>query len=246
MFYKKNMINQVYTTVLSILNKESRGYVTPTEFNMYAEMAQMSLFEELFHKYSKSLVKQNNRMYHSEYSDIPKHIREAIDIFISESILNKDSNGLYFYTVSNFYRGVKLDLLVGKDTGYNRTEVEEVSKLEANRILKNNLITPTTEYPIYIGIDGRYRVYPSLPVDYYLLGTYVRKPIQPKWTYNVIAGNPLFNPTAIDYQDFELPDSMFNDIVIKILSYCGIQIREAEIVQVSQAMDVSSMNNEQL
>jgi hypothetical protein len=56
----------------------------------------------------------------------------------------------------------------------------------------------------------------------------------------------LFNPTAGDYQDFELPTSMFNEIVIKILSYCGIQIREADVVQATQIMEGLNVNNEQL
>lgn len=232
------MINQVYTTVLSILNKESRGYVTPTEFNMYSEMAQMGLFEDLFHKYSRSIVKQNNRLYNSEYSDIPRHIREVIDIFTKmEKNVGVDVEGLYFVTDLNFYRLINLD--------YNGDDIEEVSKLEINKMIKNNLITPTEKYPVYIGVSSKYKIYPTLN-DKLITATYIRKPIQPKWTYNTVSGNPLFNPTALDYQDFELPSSMFNELVIKILSYCGIQIREADVIQVSQAMDAMNTNNEQL
>lgn len=240
------MINQVYTTVLSILNKDNRGYVSPMEFNTYAELSQMVIFEELFHKYAKSLAKQNARMYHSEFSDIPKHIREVFDVFISQSVLNKNSNNLYFYIINDFYKGLKLDLVKSKDTGYNRTEIEEVSKLEINRVLNNNLVTPTIDYPVYIGIDGKYRVFPELPIDYSIIGTYIRKPKAPKWTYISIGLNPLFNPSAADYQDFELPEQFFSDLVIKILGYCGIEIREADVVQISQALEASGMNNEQL
>lgn len=232
------MINQVYTTVLSILNKESRGYVTPTEFNLYAELAQMGLFEDLFHKYSKSIVKQNNRLYNSEYSDIPRHIREVIDIFIYSKDNVVEVGGLYSIDDSRFYRLVNLD--------YNGADIEEVSKLEINKMLNNNLITPTVTYPVYVGIEGQYRIYPTGLDPKYVNATYVRKPFQPKWTYSVVAGNPLFNPTAEDYQDFELPESMFNEIVVKILSYCGIQIREAEVVQASQVMEGMNINNEQL
>lgn len=239
------MINQVYTTVLAILNKDNRGYVSPLEFNLYSELAQMAIFEEMFHKYSKSIVKQNNRMYNSEFSDIPKHIREAFDVFVSESVLNKDSNDLYFYFISDFYKGLKLDLLPSKDTGYNRVEIEEVSKLDITRVLKNNLITPTTEYPVYIGVNGRYRIFPAT-IDGFVLGTYIRKPKAPKWTYQSVNGNALFNPSALDYQDFELPIQFFSDLVIKILGYCGIEIREADVIQVSQAMEAANITNEQL
>ena len=39
-------VDLVYKTVLLILNKEQRGYVTPQEFNLFANQAQMDLFEQ--------------------------------------------------------------------------------------------------------------------------------------------------------------------------------------------------------
>lgn len=231
------MINQVYTTVLAIINKDNRGYVTPLEFNLYAELAQMSLFEELFHKYSKSIVKQNARMYHSEFSDIPKHIREVLDIFTNECGLNLIS-GIWYPNVNDFYRLVKID--------YNNKELEEISKLDINKVLNNNLVSPTLQYPAYTSLNGGYRLYPTSVDGKESLVTYIRKPKNPKWTYQTVSGNPLFNPSALDYQDFELPESMFSDLVIKILGYAGVEIREADIIQVSQGMEVNNNNQEQL
>ena len=240
------MINQVYTTVLAILNKDNRGYVSPIEFNLYSELAQMAIFEELFHKYSKAISKQNARMYHSEFSDIPKHIREAFDVFISEADLSLDiPTSLYNYTVNDFYKGVKLELAPSGAQFYNRIEVEEVSKLEITKLLNNNLITPTSEYPVYVGINGKYRIFP-IDNAIKVVGTYIRKPKTPKWTYLNVGNNPLFNASATDYQDFELPEQFFSDLVIKILGYCGIEIRENDVVQIAQAMETASTNNEQL
>lgn len=242
------MINQVYTTVLSILNKDNRGYVSPMEFNTYAELSQMVIFEELFHKYAKSLAKQNARMYHSEFSDIPKHLREVFDIFVSESELVLDNtNQEYRYAVSDFYKGIKIELLPssGNLDYAGRTEVEEVSKLEINRILNNNLVSPTSEYPVYIIINNKYKIFPYNQAVK-VIGTYIRKPKAPKWTYLPVGNGPLFNPSAVDYQDFELPAQFFSDLVIKILGYCGVEIREADVVQISQALEASGMNNEQL
>ena len=41
-------VNTVYTTVLYILNKEQRGYVTPTEFNSIADLVQREIFTSYF------------------------------------------------------------------------------------------------------------------------------------------------------------------------------------------------------
>ena len=37
-------IDNVYQKVLAIANKEQRGYVTPQEFNLFADQAQSELF----------------------------------------------------------------------------------------------------------------------------------------------------------------------------------------------------------
>lgn len=41
-------VNTVYTTVLYILNKEQRGYVTPTEFNSIAAQVQKKYLNHIF------------------------------------------------------------------------------------------------------------------------------------------------------------------------------------------------------
>ena len=41
-------IDRVYQTVLTILNKEGMGYITPQEFNLYANQAQIEIFERYF------------------------------------------------------------------------------------------------------------------------------------------------------------------------------------------------------
>jgi hypothetical protein len=52
-----------------------------------------------------------------------------------------------------------------------------------------------------------------------------------------VAGSPIFNQSALDYQDFELPESAQNDLVYKILSYAGVNLREAEVVQFATGSD---------
>jgi hypothetical protein len=42
-------INTVYQKVLAIANKEQRGYITPQEFNLFANQAQMDIFEQYFY-----------------------------------------------------------------------------------------------------------------------------------------------------------------------------------------------------
>ena len=43
-------INSVYQKVLALANKEQRGYITPQEFNLFADKAQLEIFENYFIK----------------------------------------------------------------------------------------------------------------------------------------------------------------------------------------------------
>ena len=64
---------------------------------------------------------------------------------------------------------------------------------------------------------------------------YIRYPKDPKWTYvTLYGGEPLFDQTQNDYQDFELPIDDANNLVAKILQYAGISIREADVFQFGQ------------
>ena len=43
------LVDTVYQRVLAFANKEQRGYITPQEFNLFANQAQMEIFEQYFY-----------------------------------------------------------------------------------------------------------------------------------------------------------------------------------------------------
>ena len=71
-------VDTVYQRVLAILNKEQRGYVTPQEFNLFANQAQSDIFEQYFYD-----INQFGRMHgnDTEYSDMLNLLNEKINIF---------------------------------------------------------------------------------------------------------------------------------------------------------------------
>ena len=71
-------VNTVYQTVLSILNKEQRGYLTPDEFNKTATQVQLEIFEKYFEDLNQQLrVPQAD----VDYSDRVMNLDEKIAIF---------------------------------------------------------------------------------------------------------------------------------------------------------------------
>ena len=64
-------VDTVYRTVLLILNKESRGYLTPDEFNKTAAQVQLEIFNEYFEDLNQQYIVNSND---SEYSDRVKNL----------------------------------------------------------------------------------------------------------------------------------------------------------------------------
>ena len=65
---------------------------------------------------------------------------------------------------------------------------------------------------------------------------YIRYPKDPKWTYVTLTnGEPIFDSSQGDYQDFELSIDDQVDLVTKILQYAGMSIREIQAVQFGKA-----------
>ena len=44
-------VDTVYRTVLLIMNKEQRGYLTPEEFNKIGQQAQLEIFNSYFEEF---------------------------------------------------------------------------------------------------------------------------------------------------------------------------------------------------
>ena len=75
------MINDIRNTVLAVLNKNNYGYISPQDFNLYAQQAQMDLFEDYFYAYNYQVNKENQRTSGTGYADIKKGYVEVIDFF---------------------------------------------------------------------------------------------------------------------------------------------------------------------
>ena len=53
-----------------------------------------------------------------------------------------------------------------------------------------------------------------------------------------------YNPSALDAQNFEVHESEVSNLVIKILSYAGIVIKQAEIIQLAEAKENKKITQE--
>jgi hypothetical protein len=226
------MINSVRNTVLAIVNKQNFGYITPADFNLYSKQAQLDIFEDVFYRYNQwvSIInskRQGNEKAATDYADIIKNIEEVIDTFSVYVPLVNDTDSV-FDIPSDYY-------LLNKLYYNNNREIERVSNGKIINLLSSNLTSPTVAYPAYILNGSKVTVYPTT-ITSNVSTQYIRKPKDPKWTYIEIgAGEPVFNQSRSDYQDFELPKAYEPELVVKILQYSGISIRENEVYNFSKA-----------
>jgi hypothetical protein len=85
---------------------------------------------------------------------------------------------------------------------------------------------------------------PLVPPGYSAELFFIRKPKNPKWTYIDVNGSPIFNANS-DLQDFELDYAYLPALVIKILMYCGLSIREELVMQSANGEEVKDIQKNQ-
>lgn len=237
------MIDSVRQTVLSVLNKNNYGYISPSDFNLFAKQAQLEIFDGYFKELNQVINAENARMSGTEYADLNKSVREAIDVFsvTNDLTVNTDPNiPNSFFTPSQTTTGDDYFLL--NKVLYRNAEVERVTHGKIT-LLNNSLLTaPSLEYPAYT-LDGNIiTVYPiTITAQGDIRCQYIRYPRDPQWTYVTLAnGEPVFNASAADYQDFELPIDDEPRLVYRILQMAGMSIREGDVYQYANAEEAQN------
>ena len=121
-------------------------------------------------------------------------------------------------------------------------EIERVDKSELYHLLSSNLTSPTTTYPIYTYENNRLTVYPLGPAPGIVSGItvdYVRKPLNPLWFFT--GGTTQYVYQASASTNFELHSAEQTELILKILLYAGVVIKDPQIIQVA-AQQVAQEN----
>ena len=127
------MINSVRNTVLAVANKQNFGYISPSDFNLYAKQAQLEIFEEYFYRYTTWTAKQNAKLSGSDYANIVQNLEEVIDSFSSVSLLSYISANNFAFPTNGYYINT---------LRYNDIEADRVSNGKILSLLSSNLTAP--------------------------------------------------------------------------------------------------------
>ncbi len=227
-------VDKVYKTVLFVLNKEQRGYVTPAEFNSVAEQVQFQIFESYFPDGNQQYRKdQTNSQNDTEFFNMFKDIEYKLYPFEEDSDFTYDDNKDVFSTNANVY---KIGEVVSNYTDVNPTTnsiTQLVSKAEFNKISRSKLTAPNKKNPLFFtGNAAGALTLKVTPTPNSITVNTILTPTPPKWGFTIGGlGQYVYNSSPSVSTDFELDISEQSLLILEILKYFGIVVNDPTIIQ---------------
>ena len=237
-------IDTVYQQVLAIANKEQRGYITPQEFNLFANLAQREIFEQYFYDLANFELRDSVKTMNVDTTDL---VNQKLDFFY-RTLGPGQVNG--FNTVGN---AVELPDFVYrvKRVEFSSVKAEYFKPSEYSTIVNSGPLTrPSPMSPAYTlrtangGVGFRILVNIGTPITSGFGIHVYRLPAEPQWGYFVVAGKALHDPNPNKTTHFELHESEQPELVYKILKLAGVSMKHQDILQAGQGFETLEKNNE--
>ncbi len=236
-------IDTVYQRVLAAANKEQRGYITPIEFNLMANQAQMAIFEQYFYDRGQTERVAGNDLGPSDPDDI---LDEKIDLFSNTQELGSNQ-----FTPVDIYRVENVFLTVG-DKAVN---CEKISQKDFQLIMNSRMLHPSISRPVYTmsSLATQYQIQVFTPTvidantpeeEGIVSANMIRVPTKAEWGYVVVNERALYN--AARATDFELHISEETNLVNKILELAGIILNKPGLVQIADQEDIKRIQQQKM
>lgn len=226
----------VFNTLKDLANKDQQGFVTEVEFNRFAQVAQLNIFNGLFDELKDAQRMSRAGFNPSRDKSRTKRILEDLSAFSTKVTLGKTNEVFNVSTGPNADPMSRLisittagSILLDQSTKKPIEVCYDEEKLE--RILISDLSAPTEDFPVAL-ISEDIHVFPTsinkIEVRYYKYpegrdaGTGARVGQQPS-----VYDSSLPNSVVVD---FELPDHYTSDLVYEIGKMVGVNLRDNDIV----------------
>ena len=225
------LIDRIYQKVKKFLNTDVRGNVTPEEFNLLLHDAIQARNEEYFYDLNRLVVRENRGMISNYIENLPDRIREKILHYSTEGVLESEETNI---------KNLPLDVLfIDEIENEDGATFEFCANKKTFNILKS---VATIKYPIYTSAGNKIRISPEYDGEINI--TYLRKVKFPKWTFTIVSGTALFNPSASGFQDADIHASEENEMVKKVLLAFGVNLKEQDIQAFVNTQDNKELNKE--
>ena len=195
-------------------NKENRGWIKPSEFNLLATRAQLDLIKDRIGNVSADGV-VNGYKDNSQLQDELYHAITEATLTVASEVYTFPADYLNFLSLT-----------------YNGAEVDIVNSSSINRRVKSQLNPPTEEFPVGVITSTGFRIYitDSGPINNgNVILRYIKEPTPPNWAFTDINNIEVYNPSSA--VQLTLTASTHKEISHRILAYIGVTLREATIVE---------------
>ena len=230
-------VNEVYSALKNLANKDERGFITPKVFNTFTGIAQNKIFNDLFNQMTKAQTFRARNVDAKQHFSFIKRLEEDLSYFSKESTLSQSSG--VFEKPEDLARVISMKThgayVFGNSTSTPIDVVYDESKIEY--ILQSDLSAPSATHPVAI-LSESIEVFPTsvkkIKVRYYKypegrdVSTGARSFLSPRYNATSLgASNEVFDPTTS--VDFELPDHYVPQLVIEIGKMIGINLRDNDV-----------------
>ena len=238
-------INSVYQKVLALSNKEQRGYITPQEFNLFADRAQNDIYENYFQQLNIAQLKPKSNGTHNDPVEVIEMKLEPFLSTLAIGFLSADNEikpGVADVTYASDTANQQNDLVIDLTINSRRivslvnpttnNVVTKVSLKELNELNANKLTAPTLTRQVYTNyFNLGFRLHPPPEVDTLYNITFYKHPVQPKWAYIIVNGKALHDATSASNTNFNLHESEEENVVSRILMMAGVTIKQPDLQQ---------------
>tara|TARA_R110000787_G_scaffold163290_1_gene276507 strand:+ start:79 stop:777 length:699 start_codon:yes stop_codon:yes gene_type:complete len=222
-------VDTVYQRVLALANKEQRGYITPQEFNLLANQAEMEIFEQYFYDLNKRERLEPTIEDETEQSDLAELIKKKLKPFTSIV----DVFGGTTFPAHNYHTGKifynnrvcrKVDLNEIQRFALSSRHIGGVDPVYAESYTNGeDIIVYSPSGVISSSVTCESIVGPTSVVA---------------WGYVVVNEKALYNSNTST--NFQLHDSEETNLVYKILENSGVVINKPGLITVGQQKQLSS------
>ena len=206
-------VNDVYKSVLVVLEQQKRGVITPSEFNRVAAQAQQEIYNQYFDDLNQLLGMPQTSL---AYADRMALLDEKISLFKNTSAAIAESSGFY---------DVPADVHELGSVIYNNREVQRIQQYEVYTTNASPLTAPSEHYPVYTYESKKLKLFPDSLSNTVTIN-YLKSPAAPKWGFkiNEELGSYVYNPFGS--VDFEIHNSDQPLLIDKILGYAGVMTKD--------------------
>ncbi len=220
-------VNDVYKSVLVVLEQQKRGVLTPNEFNRIAAQSQSEIYNQYFDDLNQLLGMPQTSL---AYADRMALLDEKISLFkTSEKLESSEDNE---YKVPDKVQ--ELGSVI-----YKKKEAQRIQQHEVYTTNISPLTAPSADYPVYTYEGKKIIMYPdSISGD--IVINYLKAPSKPAWGFkiNKDLGGYIYNPFSS--VDFEIHNSDQPLLIDKILGYVGVMTKD------QFAMSLASSKEQQI